>query len=104
MRGLVPRFGASDTRDSMTGRPIDRTVSDFHARVVQHEVDHLDGVLYPAASVTSGISASPPSSFRERKSRTRDGAISAADVSLEILDLVLLRRSRLHRSRSRSCR
>ena len=29
------------------GRPIDRTVSDFHARVVQHEVDHLDGILYP---------------------------------------------------------
>jgi peptide deformylase len=30
-----------------TGRPIDRTVSGFHARVVQHEVDHLHGVLYP---------------------------------------------------------
>jgi peptide deformylase len=29
------------------GVPIDRTVSDFHARVVQHEVDHLDGILYP---------------------------------------------------------
>ena len=29
------------------GSPIDRTVKDFHARVVQHEVDHLDGILYP---------------------------------------------------------
>ena len=29
------------------GQPIDRTVSDFHARVVQHECDHLDGILYP---------------------------------------------------------
>jgi peptide deformylase len=29
------------------GEPIDRTVEGFHARVVQHEVDHLDGVLYP---------------------------------------------------------
>jgi peptide deformylase len=29
------------------GNPIDRSVSDFHARVVQHEVDHLDGILYP---------------------------------------------------------
>ena len=29
------------------GDPIDRTVSKFHARVVQHECDHLDGVLYP---------------------------------------------------------
>ena len=26
---------------------IDRTIKDFHARVVQHEVDHLDGILYP---------------------------------------------------------
>jgi peptide deformylase len=29
------------------GQPIDRSVNDFHARVVQHEVDHLDGILYP---------------------------------------------------------
>ena len=29
------------------GRLIDRRVSGFHARVVQHEVDHLDGILYP---------------------------------------------------------
>ena len=48
MRGLVPRYrhlhySGVDT----AGRPIDRTVSDFHARVVQHEVDHLDGILYP---------------------------------------------------------
>jgi len=28
-------------------QPIDRTVEGFHARVVQHEVDHLDGILYP---------------------------------------------------------
>jgi peptide deformylase len=29
------------------GQPIDRTVEGFHARVVQHECDHLDGVLFP---------------------------------------------------------
>ena len=29
------------------GAPIDRTVEGFHARVVQHEVDHLDGILFP---------------------------------------------------------
>ena len=48
LRGLVPRyrrlryvgFGADGSR-------IDRTVDGFHARVVQHEVDHLDGILYP---------------------------------------------------------
>jgi len=29
------------------GRALEREVEGFHARVVQHEVDHLDGVLYP---------------------------------------------------------
>jgi peptide deformylase len=48
MRGLVPRYRALRyTGVDAAGRPIDRTVSDFHARVVQHEVDHLDGILYP---------------------------------------------------------
>lgn len=48
MRGLVPRHVRLryQGRDE-AGRPIDRTVQDFHARVVQHEVDHLDGILYP---------------------------------------------------------
>ena len=48
MRGLVPRY--SDLRYQgfdAAGQPIDRSVSDFHARVVQHEVDHLHGILYP---------------------------------------------------------
>ena len=30
-----------------SGRPISREVEGFHARVVQHECDHLDGILYP---------------------------------------------------------
>jgi peptide deformylase len=48
MRGLVPRYRQLRYRGSdEAGRTIDRTVSDFHARVVQHEVDHLDGILYP---------------------------------------------------------
>lgn len=48
MRGLVPRFKHLRYRGfDPHGQPIDRTVSDFHARVVQHEVDHLMGVLYP---------------------------------------------------------
>jgi peptide deformylase len=48
MRGLVPRhrrlryFGYDPH-----GRPFERTVEGFHARVVQHECDHLDGILYP---------------------------------------------------------
>jgi peptide deformylase len=48
MRGLVPRYTRIRYRGfDQFGRPIDRTVSDFHARVVQHECDHLDGILYP---------------------------------------------------------
>ena len=48
MRGWVPRFSklkyaGYDER----GKRFERTVEGFHARVVQHEVDHLDGVLYP---------------------------------------------------------
>jgi peptide deformylase len=48
MRGLVPRYRHLRYAGfDANGQPIDRTVSDFHARVVQHEVDHLDGILYP---------------------------------------------------------
>jgi peptide deformylase len=48
MRGLVPRYrDLRYTGYDAAGSPIDRTVKDFHARVVQHEVDHLDGILYP---------------------------------------------------------
>jgi peptide deformylase len=48
LRGVVPRFSeVRYTGFDLYGDPIDRTVSGFHARVVQHEVDHLYGVLYP---------------------------------------------------------
>ncbi len=48
MRGLVPRFTRLRYQGfDRAGVPIDRTVEGFHARVVQHEVDHLDGILYP---------------------------------------------------------
>ena len=45
LRGLVPRYRRLRyTGFDEQGRPIDRTVGDFHARVVQHEVDHLEGI------------------------------------------------------------
>lgn len=48
MRGLVPRYRRLRYEGfDAAGRPIDRTVEGFHARVVQHECDHLDGILYP---------------------------------------------------------
>ena len=48
LRGWVPRwtelhYAGFDEQ----GRPLDRRATGFHARVVQHECDHLDGVLYP---------------------------------------------------------
>ena len=48
MRGVVPRYTKLRyTGFDIDGNPIDRVVDGFHARVVQHEVDHLDGILYP---------------------------------------------------------
>ena len=48
MRGVVPRFMRVRYQGfDESGRAIDRSVEGFHARVVQHECDHLDGILYP---------------------------------------------------------
>lgn len=48
MRGVVPRFARVRYRGfDETGATIERSVEGFHARVVQHECDHLDGILYP---------------------------------------------------------
>ena len=48
MRGSVPRYKRLRyTGLDQFGRPIERDAEDFHARVVQHEVDHLLGILYP---------------------------------------------------------
>lgn len=48
LRGLAPRYRRLRYRGfDQYGRTIDRTVEGFHARVVQHETDHLRGILYP---------------------------------------------------------
>jgi peptide deformylase len=48
MRGVVPRYAELRYQGyDQFGNPIDRTVTGFHARVVQHEADHLMGILYP---------------------------------------------------------
>jgi peptide deformylase len=48
LRGLVPRFARIRYRGvDPKGQPIEREAEGFHARVVQHEVDHLIGRLYP---------------------------------------------------------
>lgn len=48
LRGAVPRWRTIRYRGTAPdGERIERTASGFHARVVQHEMDHLDGILYP---------------------------------------------------------
>jgi peptide deformylase len=48
LRGAVPRWSRIRYRGATPeGEIVDRTVAGFHARVVQHECDHLDGILYP---------------------------------------------------------
>jgi peptide deformylase len=48
LRGVVPRFAKIRYQGfDQYGDPIDRTVEGFHARVVQHECDHVFGKLYP---------------------------------------------------------
>jgi peptide deformylase len=48
LRGVVPRHLRIRYRGvDLDGNPIDREAAGFHARVVQHECDHLDGILYP---------------------------------------------------------
>ncbi|MFZ6754371.1 peptide deformylase [Undibacterium sp. Dicai25W] len=48
MRGVVPRWSALRYEGfDQYGQVISREVEAFHARVVQHECDHLDGMLYP---------------------------------------------------------
>jgi peptide deformylase len=48
LRGMVPRYAQIGYRGlTPDGRVIEREASGLHARVVQHEADHLDGILYP---------------------------------------------------------
>ena len=49
LRGVVPRPARIRYSGfTIEGEPLERTAEGYHARVVLHEADHLDGVLYPA--------------------------------------------------------
>jgi len=48
LRGVVERYASLRYRGfDLEGRPLERVADGFHARVVQHECDHLNGILYP---------------------------------------------------------
>jgi len=73
MRGLVPRH--SHIRYSgvdQYGKPIDREVKGFHARVVQHECDHLDGILYPQRIKDMRMFGLESEIFMEREAKTEE--------------------------------
>ena len=56
MRGAVPRVKKLRYRGvTPEGETIDRVASGWHARVVQHEFDHLDGILYPMRMTDMGL-------------------------------------------------
>ncbi len=56
MRGIVPRYLKIRYEGfDPYGRPVSREAEGFHARVVQHECDHLDGILYPFRIVDLGL-------------------------------------------------
>src|ERR1700748_3101136 len=55
LRGFVERpFHIRYRGFDLDGKPIERTAKGFHARVVQHECDHLDGILYPSRMTDLG--------------------------------------------------
>ena len=56
MRGVVPRFTRVRYRGTTPdGTKVEREATGFHARVVQHEVDHLDGIVYPMRMKDLGL-------------------------------------------------
>jgi peptide deformylase len=81
LRGLVPRYAHLRYRGvDLAGAPIDRTVEGFHARVVQHECDHLDGILYPQRMTDlTGLIFESEMRHRiaEARAREREGQLAA---------------------------
>lgn len=68
MRGVVPRYTHLVYQGfDAFGAPIERRVSGFHARVVQHECDHLDGILYPMRIEDMRLFGFSDTLFRDRQ-------------------------------------
>jgi peptide deformylase len=75
MIGAVPRYTKVRYRAvSLEGEPIDRVASGFHARVAQHECDHLDGTLYPQRMVDLSLLM-----FRDQMRYHADGLSEAVE-------------------------
>lgn len=74
LRAAVPRYDqVAVTAQDGNGEPLRFEASAFHARVVQHENDHLDGVLYPMRMAATGADFRL-FGFNEELSRLEAGA------------------------------
>ena len=74
LTGAVPRYRRIVYRGYRpNGKPVEREATNFHARVVQHEVDHLDGILFPMRMTDLSLL-----SFNEELRFTMERAASAA--------------------------
>ena len=86
MTGAVPRAHRIRYRGTtLEGETIEREVAGFHARVVQHEVDHLDGILYPMRMTDLSQFAFVDELNRAR-ARTAAETEAEADVEVEAAD------------------
>lgn len=80
--GAVPRFTRIRYRGlAPDGSAIDRTAEGFHARVVQHECDHLDGILYPQRMTDLSLLI-----FRDQMRHQQGGRDDAAEEAGEDAD------------------
>lgn len=86
MKGEVPRWHRIRYRGvDVEGNSVDRIASGWHARVVQHEVDHLDGVLYPSRIIDWGRFGYIDEIDRmlDAEDAAEDAAEAAADAALD---------------------
>ncbi|WP_052213948.1 peptide deformylase [Belnapia sp. F-4-1] len=79
LRAAVPRFARIRYSGvDCDGRPVSAEVTGFHAGVVQHEYDHLDGILYPMR-----MADFRPMGFTEEIGRTEELAARMAEIRAE---------------------
>ncbi len=86
LRGEVPRHASIRYRGlTLNGGKIDRTVHGMHARVVQHECDHLDGILYPMR-MTDLAKLVFESEFHRTMEEAEEVAAKSSHVEAEMSD------------------
>jgi peptide deformylase len=79
LTGTVPRHRRIRYRGiDLRGQPVERIAEGFHARVVQHECDHLDGILYPQRMADLGRLAFVDEIRRAAAHAAGTGAVAAA--------------------------